>query len=173
MTLENGLVVRIIRNMSKIVFEDTGIRMSRKITSRYLTFLLRHHPEEIGLKLNQHGWTKINQLVVCLRKHDCDVLHSDLLQIFALDPKRRFKVSEDGTEVRAAQGHSIDVDLGLTASEPPALVHELEGFFRLLTFASAAVSNAVSWRSVTALISIDPTSTTANALRLAQLSSFS
>lgn len=97
--------------------------MSRKNLindSKFLALVLRHQPEKIGLTLDEHGWADIDTLLSCLQSHHKNISREELNEIVSTDNKKRYTISEDGKKIRAAQGHSIQVDLQLTPKEPPA-----------------------------------------------------
>ncbi|MCV2457985.1 RNA 2'-phosphotransferase [Streptomyces sp. ICN988] len=90
--------------------------------SKYLSKHLRHQPERIGLALDEGGWVEIDTLIAAAAAHGFRVTRDELHHVVATNDKRRFTV--DGTRIRASQGHSIDVDLGLPpATPPPYLFH--------------------------------------------------
>ncbi|MEU9069147.1 RNA 2'-phosphotransferase [Streptomyces sp. NPDC048306] len=90
--------------------------------SKYLSKHLRHQPERIGLALDEGGWVEIDTLIAAAAAHGFRVTRDELHHVVATNDKRRFAV--DGTRIRASQGHSIDVDLGLPpATPPPHLFH--------------------------------------------------
>lgn len=91
--------------------------MSR--ASKFLTLVLRHDPGRIGLSLGPGGWGATRDLLRALSRHGLATTAEELQSIVASDDKRRFTLSDDGRRIRAAQGHSIAVDLGLQAVEPP------------------------------------------------------
>lgn len=87
--------------------------------SKFLSLVLRHKPEEIGLQLDPGGWAVVQELLDKL-----PTLTRELLdQIVQEDGKQRYSFSPDGTRIRAVQGHSIPVDLGLEPKEPPAVLY--------------------------------------------------
>ncbi len=87
--------------------------------SKFLSFVLRHEPEAIGVVLDANGWIEIDGLVGACRAHG-KLLSRELLEtIVATSPKQRFAISEDGQRVRASQGHSIEVDLAYHPAPPP------------------------------------------------------
>ena len=85
--------------------------------SRFLTYLLRHHPEGIGLVLDPGGWVEVDELLVALARHGRPLDRAQLEDLVATSDKQRFERS--GSRIRAAQGHSVDVDLGLAPLRPP------------------------------------------------------
>lgn len=97
--------------------------MSKEI-SKLLSLILRHTPEKYGIVLDESGWTAIDPLVTKVRgAGNPDFDRAALEAMVADNDKKRFTISEDGLKIRAAQGHSIKVDLGLTPSRPPAVLY--------------------------------------------------
>ena len=86
--------------------------------SKYLSKHLRHQPERIGLALDEGGWVDIDTLIAAAAAHGFRITRDELHHVVATNDKRRFAV--DGTRIRASQGHSIDVDLGLPPATPPS-----------------------------------------------------
>ena len=86
--------------------------------SRYLSYLLRHHPEAAGITLDAHGWADVDQLLAGMKKHR--ITRAQLEEIVAADQKQRYAFDERRTKIRANQGHSIAVDVELREGEPPA-----------------------------------------------------
>jgi putative RNA 2'-phosphotransferase len=91
--------------------------MSRE--SKFLSLVLRHKPEEIDLQLDKHGWARVDELLRKLKKANRKLSRDELIRLVESNDKKRFTISEDGLRIRAAQGHSFDVDLGLVAQRPP------------------------------------------------------
>lgn len=91
--------------------------------SKFLSLVLRHKPEEIGLTLDDHGWAEVAELLRLANLHGSRLTRPLLEQVVAENSKQRFAISSDGERIRANQGHSIDVDLQLPASDPPELLY--------------------------------------------------
>lgn len=91
--------------------------MSRE--SKFLSLVLRHKPDEIGLQLDKHGWVRVDELLRKLKKANRKLSRGELMQLVENNDKKRFTLSEDGLRIRAAQGHSVNVDLGLEPRCPP------------------------------------------------------
>ncbi|MEU3507556.1 RNA 2'-phosphotransferase [Streptomyces longwoodensis] len=90
--------------------------------SKYLSKHLRHQPGRIGLVLDEGGWVEIDTLIAAAAAHGFPFTREELDHVVASNDKQRFAV--DGTRIRASQGHSVDVDLGLPpATPPPYLYH--------------------------------------------------
>lgn len=94
--------------------------MSR--TARLLSLVLRHAPDRIGLTLGADGWVPTRDLLAALRRHGHRTTPEELADIVSADDKGRFTLSEDGRRIRAAQGHSVEVDLRLEPLEPPEIL---------------------------------------------------
>ena len=88
--------------------------------SRFLSLVLRHKPEEIGLQLDGEGWVDIGELVEKARAHGQMLDRDTVDRIVATSDKQRFALSRDGRRIRANQGHSVDIDLALPVQMPPA-----------------------------------------------------
>jgi putative RNA 2'-phosphotransferase len=88
-------------------------------TSRLLSRILRHAPEDAGLTLQPGGWVLLDDLVSGLQAASHDLSREAILRVVAESDKKRFTLSEDGQRIRAAQGHSVEVDLGLAPCPPP------------------------------------------------------
>jgi putative RNA 2'-phosphotransferase len=88
--------------------------------SKFLSFILRHSPKSIHIDLDEAGWTDVDQLILNANKYGQIGLNYDLLkEVVAKNDKQRFTISGDGKKIRASQGHSISVELGLEAKQPP------------------------------------------------------
>ena len=90
--------------------------------SKFLSLVLRHRPEKIGLRLDEQGWAEVNPLIEKLNAHGLMVTRRILEEVVATNPKKRFSFNEDQTKIRANQGHSIQIDHGFTAVEPPEIL---------------------------------------------------
>lgn len=88
--------------------------MSLTTKSKFLSLILRHKPEEVGLSLDSEGWADVAELI-----EKSDISLQDLKKIVAEDNKQRYLFNVDETKIRANQGHSVTVDLGLTPQVPP------------------------------------------------------
>lgn len=91
--------------------------MSRE--SRFISRVLRHAPQDANLSLDVQGWTEIRDLLRGMRAAGFICTRANLDEIVATNDKRRFEISENGQRIRACQGHSVPVDLGLLPATPP------------------------------------------------------
>ncbi len=92
-------------------------------TSKRLSRHLRHAPGEIGLVLGEGGWVAVADLLAALAAHGRAVSREELAHVVAHNDKRRFAFDETGERIRASQGHSVPVDLGLPESTPPPVLY--------------------------------------------------
>ena len=91
--------------------------------SKFLSLVLRHRPEQIGLRLDEAGWANIAELIEVANKAGMSLTPAVISHIVKTNDKQRFTISYDGARIRANQGHSILVDLGLSESEPPEFLY--------------------------------------------------
>ena len=88
--------------------------------SRYISLILRHKPEVIGIKLDEHGWADVQQLISGIKKSRNKSFNMDMLEeIVQTDNKQRYSFNDDKTLIRANQGHSVKVDVELEEKTPP------------------------------------------------------
>lgn len=93
-------------------------KVNHQNISKYISLILRHKPEAIGITLDEHGWANVEDLVAGIAK-DNDFNIEMLEEIVATDKKQRYSFNEDRTLIRANQGHSIPVDVELERVAPP------------------------------------------------------
>jgi putative RNA 2'-phosphotransferase len=90
--------------------------------SKYLSFILRHKPEAIGLELDQNGWARIDHIIE--KTTDFELTHKLINLVVETNDKQRFAINPNEGKVRANQGHSINVNLDLEPVTPPnTLLH--------------------------------------------------
>lgn len=95
-------------------------------TSKFISLILRHHPEVIGIALDEHGWADVDELIAGIAKSrpfDMNILE----EIVSTDKKQRYSFSDDNTLIRANQGHSVPVDVELEAKTPPETLYHGTG----------------------------------------------
>ena len=93
-------------------------------TSKFLSLVLRHQPEVIGMQLDSEGWLPIDELIQNTNQHGRELTLELLHEVVASCAKKRFSLSEDGLMIRANQGHSVpNVELNLDCTSPPALLY--------------------------------------------------
>lgn len=91
--------------------------------SKFLSFVLRHKPDAIGLALDSQGWAGIDDLISKADAAGTRFKRDDLRRVVETNDKKRFSISDDGLRIRAAQGHSVSVELGLSPQEPPPVLY--------------------------------------------------
>jgi putative RNA 2'-phosphotransferase len=91
--------------------------------SKFLSFVLRHKPDAIGLVLDAEGWAGIDDLIAKGNAAGTRFGRDELFDVVATSDKKRFSISPDGLRIRAAQGHSVSVELGLAPQEPPPVLY--------------------------------------------------
>ena len=96
--------------------------MEIKKLSKFLSLILRHKPETIGIILDEHGWADVEELLHGIQKSGRNIDLPLLERIVAENDKQRFSFSEDRKKIRANQGHSVQVDVELNPKEPPEVL---------------------------------------------------
>lgn len=97
--------------------------MSLVSTSKFLSLVLRHDPGVISIALDANGWVDVDELLAACDRAGKHISRELLQEIVATSDKKRFSFSDDGRRIRANQGHSVVVDLGLTPIEPPPVLY--------------------------------------------------
>ena len=92
-------------------------------TSKFLSLILRHEPERVGLKLGEAGWIGVDELLHAVNQHGVSLALDQLKHIVATSDKKRFAFSDDGQRIRASQGHSVEVDLQYEPQVPPEMLY--------------------------------------------------
>jgi len=88
-------------------------------TSKFLSLVLRHQPEVIGVTLDSEGWIDVAELLQACAQHGRSLTRDVLEDVVRNNDKQRFAFSADGSRIRANQGHSVEVDLKLAPCPPP------------------------------------------------------
>lgn len=92
--------------------------------SKFMSFVLRHHPEDIKLELDKEGWVAVSKLVEHANKYGHkDFTVEDVFHVVETNGKKRFALNDDNTMIRANQGHSVEVYLDLPAVTPPEFLY--------------------------------------------------
>ena len=94
--------------------------------SKYMSLILRHKPDVIGITLDRHGWADVNELIAGISKKN--TFNMEILEeIVRTDSKQRYSFNGDKTKIRANQGHSIPVNVELEKKEPPEFLYHGTG----------------------------------------------
>ena len=91
--------------------------------SKFLARILRHQPQAAGLTLNQQGWAEVDDVLAALTEKFGSFNFQQLTDVVDTNDKQRYILSQDGRRIRAAQGHSVAVDLNLEPQSPPPLLY--------------------------------------------------
>jgi len=95
----------------------------QKRISKFLSYILRHHPDSIGIELDSGGWAEVSELLRASARGGLRITLDELRTVVEENDKQRFSFSEDGHRIRANQGHSIPVDLGYSQVAPPEVLY--------------------------------------------------
>ncbi len=91
--------------------------------SRFLSLVLRHEPERLGLSLDAEGWLEVERLLSACQAHGLTLTRERLEHLVASSDKQRFAFDASRQRIRANQGHSLSVDLGLAPQVPPETLY--------------------------------------------------
>ncbi|MCX4028978.1 RNA 2'-phosphotransferase [Endozoicomonas sp. SM1973] len=91
--------------------------------SKWLSYVLRHRPDEVGISIDPHGWVDVSGLLEAAQQKKIPLDKEKLLFIVKTNDKQRFSLSECGKKIRANRGHSIPVELSLPALTPPDVLY--------------------------------------------------
>ncbi len=106
-----------------MTMHQPGAKHTKRI-SKFLSLVLRHRPEKINLNLDSAGWADIDELIAKAKSHGTlELTPETIAHVVATNDKQRFSISQDGSRIRANQGHSIDIELGLEPQVPPAVLY--------------------------------------------------
>ena len=87
--------------------------------SKLLSYVLRHKPGEFSITLDESGWADVQTLLGKLSEGGESLTRQVLQHVVDTNSKKRFSFNDDGTKIRASQGHSVEVELGYTQQQPP------------------------------------------------------
>ena len=93
--------------------------IEKKKISKFLSRILRHQPKTIGRKLDENGWADVEKLTAKTAQKRIYFTPEELDEVVENNNKKRFAFNEDKTQIRASQGHSINIDLSLEGVQPP------------------------------------------------------
>ena len=95
----------------------------KKEISKFMSYVLRHRPDSVGIQLTEDGWVSTDELINKTSQYHLPINREILEEIVATNDKKRFAFNEDKTQIRANQGHSVEVALGLAPSCPPEFLY--------------------------------------------------
>ena len=88
-----------------------------------MSLILRHNPGRVGIELDESGWVDVDVLIAAMNANGKSVDRNIIDEVVETNDKKRFTFSDDGSKIRANQGHSINVDLKLESKEPPEFLY--------------------------------------------------
>lgn len=96
----------------------------KKKISKFLSYVLRHHPELINLNVDENGWANVDELITKSKRDSYEgFTFEELEEIVQTNAKKRFAFNDDKSMIRASQGHSIDIELALIPQQPPEFLY--------------------------------------------------
>ena len=101
--------------------------MDLQKVGRFISLVLRHKPETIGITLDEHGWANVDELISGIAEKHQGFSKEILEEIVRTDNKQRYSFNAGKTKIRANQGHSINVDVELEEKEPPEYLYHGTG----------------------------------------------
>jgi putative RNA 2'-phosphotransferase len=111
---------------SSLIFAKTNTKMNPtqlKDISKFLSMVLRHNPQKIGIALDTNGWTDVHTLISKLNRKFPGFNLQTLEKVVAENNKQRFAFSPGRERIRASQGHSVQVELDYPPVEPPEFLY--------------------------------------------------
>lgn len=96
---------------------------NKKNISKFLSLVLRHQPDKIGIQPDKNGWVNVDELISKINQQGTPLDFQTLEEVVITNDKQRFCFNDDLTKIRANQGHSISIDLALIPTEPPAYLY--------------------------------------------------
>lgn len=94
-----------------------------KSISKFLSYVLRHNPDKLGITLDENGWTSVTTLLEKINVEPYSLSMQELEDVVATNNKKRFAFNDGKTKIRASQGHSVNIDLGIQPKEPPSYLY--------------------------------------------------
>lgn len=111
--------------------------------SKFISLVLRHKPETIGLTLDANGWADTTELINKMNSNGRAITAEIVDYAVATNSKKRFAFNDDKTKIRASQGHSLAVDLQLQPVKPPAQLYHGTG----VQFVSSILKTGIEKRN--------------------------
>ncbi len=93
---------------------------NEKRISKFMSYVLRHNPQSINIKIDNNGWVLVDELI---KKSKYKVNLDIIKYVVENNDKKRFAFNEDFTKIRANQGHSLKIDLEYLPVKPPDFLY--------------------------------------------------
>lgn len=97
--------------------------MSNEKISKFLSYVLRHKPDSINLQLDKEGWANVDELISKAKMQKYHFTYEQLVDVVRSCEKQRYTLDDVNRRIRANQGHSINVDVGLVEKTPPTILY--------------------------------------------------
>ncbi|WP_246625316.1 RNA 2'-phosphotransferase [Edaphocola aurantiacus] len=112
-------------NTKSYIFKDARMTDDKAVKrlSKYLSYILRHHPEQLGIQLDDQGWTSVTTLLEQMQASNPEMNRAFLEHIVDTNAKQRFAFNETKDKIRANQGHSVSVQLNYIPQPPPEILY--------------------------------------------------
>lgn len=97
--------------------------MKNRNISKFLSLILRHQPEILGIQISENGWASTQEIIEKMTQRGMSIDLATIRKVVSENDKQRFKLSEDNSRIRANQGHSIEVAMGFESLPPPMILY--------------------------------------------------
>jgi putative RNA 2'-phosphotransferase len=77
----------------------------------------------LGIELDENGWTDVDGMLLKMQRRFPGFNRAALEEVIRDNDKQRFALSNDGSKIRASQGHSVKVDLDYKPQVPPEILY--------------------------------------------------
>lgn len=91
--------------------------------SKFLSLILRHKPEVVGLTLEENGWVSVEKLMKACSGYGKSFSFAELKEVVETNDKKRFAFDKTGKRIRASQGHSLEIEIEFEEKTPPAILY--------------------------------------------------
>ena len=91
--------------------------------SKFLSLILRHAPEKVGLTLEENGWVRVDDLIAACKQNGKEITLANLREVVETNDKKRFSFDASGEKIRANQGHSVEIEIEFEKKTPPAVLY--------------------------------------------------
>lgn len=95
----------------------------KKRTGKFISLILRHSPQKVGIELDNAGWASVDELLAGLAKKGHRISVDQLEEIVETNDKKRYRFNDDKTRICANQGHSLSLALELDEMIPPEVLY--------------------------------------------------
>jgi putative RNA 2'-phosphotransferase len=126
-TLENYDTDSLMPSANELTLNETMKEKDITSVSKFLSLVLRHQPQLIGIELDEQGWINVDELLKQANAHGKELTMELLNDVVETNSKKRFAFDEGRQKIRASQGHSVEVELGYQPQTPPEILYHGTG----------------------------------------------